>query len=496
MLDLLVINPNAAHGIYGSDLANNLIAVEPPLWCRIIAAYVCDRHFDVKIADMEAGVSIYKVLEIIHNEQPRLICIAVYGHQPSASTQQMYGARIVADQLRTAGVVEPIIMVGGHVAALPERTLREEPIDYAASGDGLTTILGLLYNKDKSSVPGLVWTPDSVREGASVYTPVDQRRIQINPHIPADVDDMHGDCWDLLPMDRYRAHNWQCLDGWPRSPYAAIASTFNCPYKCSFCCISAPFGNNIYKRRDPALVVREMEYLYHEHGVRTFKIVDEMFILNEKHYTAIAQKLVDNGMGDRINIWAYARVDTVAAGHLPLLRRAGFRWLALGIESASKFVRDGSNKRLKNDDIIGVVRTIQNYGINVIGNFIFGLPDDTSATMEETLGLALACECDWANFYCAMAYPGSHLYTLAVKQNKPLPDEWAGYSQHNAKCRPLDTDHITAAEVLRFRDAAFTRFFGDHEYLRRINKKFGAAAVRHIQEMSSFKLKRNLLEAA
>src|SRR5207249_1869902 len=99
------------------------------------------------------------------------------------------------------------------------------------------------------------------------------------------------------------------------------------------------------------------------------------------------------------------------------LRAAGFRWLALGIESASKFVRDGVDKgRFQDDDIIKVVRKIQAAGINVIGNYIFGLPDDTRESMQATLDMAIEANCEFANFYSAMAYPGSKLYTLALEK--------------------------------------------------------------------------------
>ena len=40
-------------------------------------------------------------------------------------------------------------------------------------------------------------------------------------------EDLNGDAWDLLPMHRYRAHNWQCFgDVGQRQPYASIATSF------------------------------------------------------------------------------------------------------------------------------------------------------------------------------------------------------------------------------------------------------------------------------
>ncbi|KKL50514.1 hypothetical protein LCGC14_2304770, partial [marine sediment metagenome] len=56
---------------------------------------------------------------------------------------------------------------------------------------------------------------------------------------------------------------------------------------------------------------------------------------------------------------------------------------------------------------------IRNAGIYVIGNYMFGLPDDTHESMQATLDLALNLECEFTNFYSAMAYPGSPLYRMA-----------------------------------------------------------------------------------
>ena len=54
MTDLVIIHPGAAHGIYG-ELGNSLVAVEPPLWPRLIAGYARDRGYKVKILDAEAN---------------------------------------------------------------------------------------------------------------------------------------------------------------------------------------------------------------------------------------------------------------------------------------------------------------------------------------------------------------------------------------------------------------------------------------------------------
>jgi radical SAM superfamily enzyme YgiQ (UPF0313 family) len=454
------------------------------MWSRLVAGYIRDKGYSVDIIDAEAErLTPEIVADSVVLAGTRLVCIAVYGHQPSASTQQMVDARKIAKAIKKANGDIPIIMVGGHISALPLRTIQEEPIDYACVGEGPVTIHGLLEGLlPNEEIPGLVWmrNPDD---------------FVVNSSAPLlDLSELKGDVWSLLPMDLYKAHNWQVMGKISsRQPYASIYTSLGCTFACSFCCINAPFGSRKYRMRDPKDVVKEVAFLYSEYGVRTIKIIDEMFVLNEKHYTAICEGLIELNIPD-LNIWAYARVDTVKAHTLAMFKKAGIQWLALGIESSSKYVRDGAQKRLKNDDIKSVVRSIQAAGINVIGNYIFGLPDDDMDSMKATLELAQDLNTEFANFYSAQAYPGSPLYDEAVAKKWTLPASWRGYSQHNDDCRPLDTRHVSGASVLKFRDEAFTAYFSSPRYLDMVKEKFGQETYEHVRQMTKYHLPRKLLE--
>jgi hypothetical protein len=116
--------------------------------------------------------------------------------------------------------------------------------------------------------------------------------------------------------------------------------------------------------------------------------------------------------------------------------------------------------------------------------------------MQETLDLATELNCEFANFYSAMAYPGAPLYRLAVEKGWTLPEQWSGFSQHSHDCTPLPTDHISAADVLRFRDQAFHRYFANRRYLQMVEQRFGSITRQHIAEMSGHRLRRRLLETS
>lgn len=487
-LDLLLINPGGRDQIY-QDLGEGLTAVEPPLWCRLIAGYVRDRGYSVAIINSEAEcMGPQAVAEEVAKRRPRLVGMIVFGHQPSASTQQMAAAGPTCRAIKEAAPYVPVIIVGGHVAALPERTLREEAVDFACNSEGPITIQQLIDALQRQGphdflrIEGLVW-----RDGDAI-------RNNLAPPLIKDLDkDLHGNAWDLLPIDKYRAHNWQCFgDFAARKPYASIYTSLGCPYKCSFCCINAPFGANRYRMRDPKHVAAEIDLLHGKYGVKTIKIIDEMFVLNERHVLGLCDELIARDYD--LNIWAYARVDTVKPHMLAKLRKAGIRWLALGIELGSEHVRDGAEKSFSQAEIVEVVRQIQAADISVIGNFIFGLPDDDAETMRQTFELALELNCEFSNFYSAMAYPGSPLYRTAVEHGWPLPENWSGFSQHSYDCLPLPTEKVSAATVLRFRDQAFDRYFAGKRYLDMVTQKFGWETRRHIEGMARHKLRRRILE--
>jgi anaerobic magnesium-protoporphyrin IX monomethyl ester cyclase len=151
------------------------------------------------------------------------------------------------------------------------------------------------------------------------------------------------------------------------------------------------------------------------------------------------------------------------------------------------------DKRFDQQQVFEVVGQVRAAGINVIGNYIFGLPEDDAETMGATLDLAVELNCEFANFYSAMAYPGSPLYDRAVRQGVPLPAAWTGYSQHSRDCLPLPTRHLPAREVLAFRDKAFASYYTNPYYLDMVQHKFGRGMAEHIQRMTDVPLERDLL---
>jgi len=463
----------------------------------------------VEILDAEAeGLTIEETAKRIIEAKPRLAAFCIYGQQPSASTQCMPAAAKVTAMVKEASNI-PTLALGTHPSAMPEQTLQEEPFDYVCQGEGPYVIAAVLRglieaNKKEAASrttffaydfqwPMGLWCLNNGSVGRSSFS---------SPNVKDLDKELPGQAWQLLDMKKYRAHNWHLFSGNKDGGYASIQTSLGCSFSCRFCCINTPFGGPGYRMWSPANVAAQIHRLVHEYGITNIKIADEMFVLNRQHVHQICNMLIDMKLGDKLNIWAYARVDTIKdEALLAHMRKAGIRWLGIGIESSSKHVRDGVEKgKFTDEDIVKAVERVRGHGIAVAANYIFGLGDDTTQTMQQTLDLAVELNTPWANFYCAMAYPGSQLHYQAKMQGWRLPEDpggpgWIGYSQSNYETFPLASGSLSAAEILQFRDKAFYYYFSRSCYQDMLEKKFGWPAVKDVELMVAIPpLRRKLLE--
>src|SRR6185436_14078907 len=99
-LDLVLINPGSRLKIYQA-LGKSLTAVENPVWAGLIATFVRAKGYSVAIVDAEADeLTPAETAARVADLRPRLATVVVYGHQPSASTQNMTGASAIVNAIK------------------------------------------------------------------------------------------------------------------------------------------------------------------------------------------------------------------------------------------------------------------------------------------------------------------------------------------------------------------------------------------------------------
>jgi anaerobic magnesium-protoporphyrin IX monomethyl ester cyclase len=501
-LDVLFVNPDSSSKAY-QGLADVYSAKEPPTWALLLAQACRSNGFGVAMLDCDAErLRLEEAVGRVKDCDPRLVCVVVYGQNPNSGTTSMIGATAFAAALKQAYPEYPICFVGSHTSALPKEVLAMEPVDFVLLNEGVYALQNLLRTdlaNDLDKVNGI----GHKRRGELVLN----RPEKVVPQERMDID-LPGYAWDLLPrkekpLDLYRAHFWHAgFDHAKRTPFAAIYTSLGCNFACDFCMINIVNRNDNADSTDasnsrgmrfwsPRFVIGQIEQLS-QLGVETMRISDEMFFLNRKYYEPLVNGLVDRRLP--LRMWAYSRVDTVRSEYLDVFQQAGIDWLALGIEAGNQHVRQEVSKgSFKEVNIRNVCSGIRASGMNVISNYIFGFPDDTIETMQQTLDLALELNTEMANMYPCQALPGSPMYQTARKNNWKLPSSYEGYAFLSYESEPLPTRHISAADVLRFRDRAWQAYFTNPAYLELVERKFGAAEKKNVEEMASIRLKRRLL---
>lgn len=373
-----------------------LPAIEPPFWACLMAQEYRHAGKQVAILDAEAErLSQDETNTRIKNLMSDEIIIVVMGNNPSvSSTPKMADARALALSLTREST--PVKLTGLHPMAVPELTERE------------------------TGCQVIQWTP----------------KVETSP------------AYDLIDLSLYRAHNWHCLEDIDnRFPYAVVATSYGCPFFCSYCNIHTLYEKR-FQKRSVEDVIRDLGVLA-KRGVRHIKFWDELFAFRESRVLDICDSIIASGW--RFNIWAYARPDTVSQKTLKVMKDAGINWLAYGFDDKC---RRGHIRR--------TVTMTHDAGINIIGNFMYGLEGSDNGIGD----FARSLNIEWANFYTALPYPGSSWYK---EQSSPITD-WGWYNQYREGLNPA-------------RDKAFNDFFSDPEYQARIEKQFGRKAVEHIRQM-------------
>ena len=502
-MDCLLVHSNSAKRAY-QNLSNKFSGIEPPTWSLLLAESCRSKGFEVKILDCCAeNLSNEEAVKRIDELKPRVTLFVVYGQNPNAGTTSMIGAKELASEVYNAEIDTHISFVGSHISALPKEVLELECVDSVLLNEGVYALWNLLRcdlsEQDLKKVKGIGWKDNS--KSLIINDPeriVPQERMDI---------DLPGYAWDLLPMkekpfDLYRSHVWHAnFNESMRSPYAAIYTSLGCVYGCEFCMINilnrtdnsdniSAADSRVMRFWSPEWVSKQFRILK-DYGVSTIRISDEMFLLNQKYYVSICEKIIEEDFN--FHMWAYSRIDTAREKVLDLTRQAGIKWLALGIEAGNQMVRQEVSKgSFKDVNVREICKMISKHDINIISNYIVGLPEDRYETMTDTLNLALELNTEMMNVYPCQALPGSKLYTMAKQEGWDLPNNYDEFAFLSYQCKPLPTKFLSSREVLQFRDYFWETYFRNPAFLKKVEAKFGLQQRLNVEEMASHKLKRKI----
>ena len=321
MTDALFINPASSKEVY-QNLSEEYSAIGTPYWALLLAESCRSKGYKVKIIDVLAeklddDTFVKRVFDI----DPKLVVFCVYGENVNGGTAYMEGAVRLSKLLKKSEFIHPhalISFVGSHIQALPVKVLDDEDsIDIVFTNEGVYSLWNILNIsdifdiKELKNVKGIGFRASYFDGGLSrhgkAYLTEPEKVV---PQERMDID-LPGYAWDLLPykekpFDLYRSPMWHAeYDSKKRTPYASLYTSLGCVFQCEFCMINIVnrddndeigVAANYNKMRfwSPEFILKQFDKLV-EMGVKTIRIIDEMFLLNPKYYIPLCEGLLERG---------------------------------------------------------------------------------------------------------------------------------------------------------------------------------------------------------
>jgi anaerobic magnesium-protoporphyrin IX monomethyl ester cyclase len=407
-----------------------------------------DRHHRVAVADLilAQGRVAATVEALLRERQPDVVGLSVMTFQRRTALRLASLVRTLRPSAR--------IVVGGYDPSLaPEAwTGAGDPIDFVVRGEGEATLRELLRALEAggepsalSAIPGLWW-----RDGDS---------FRRNPPRPVQRLDAGA---LVLPDRSARVLRGYTLLG---RPVDVVETSRGCTFDCSFCSIIEMRGRNFHVYPIARVLddIRDAQ----RHDAQAVFFVDDNITLDVRRFEALCQAIVDAGL-DGLDYVVQATTASIAdqgATLAPLMRRAGFRYVFLGIENvldedlgflsarAKNSKREGS-RRVTNATLTAVEH-IRGNGMFVVGGLIVGNPSDTRESIETNLAFARR-HVDWPYVQHPMPYPGTPMTLDLRARGLVIDDDVTGYDGTTAVVR---SEHLAPDEIefLRWRAERFMK---------------------------------------
>lgn len=439
-----------------------------PIWLAFCVGVLEETGHDVKFIDAPAsGTDLDTVLSEAKSFNPALVVV-------DTSTPSIENDLGVAAKLKDVLPASFIVMVGTHVSAVPEETLKkEESVDAIARREYDYTIRELADTLAASTESRL---SDEELKGIAGLSFKTEGQVIHNEDRPF-IEDL-----DSLPWVSkvYKKHldirnyfNPNAL-----FPMVTLITSRGCPFKCSFCVYPQTFTGHKYRHRSIQDVVNEIEYVTKEiPEAKSIFLEDDTLTVNKTRCGEFADALIARGI--RLPWVANSRVG-LEFETMQKMKASGCRQLCVGFESGDDEVLKTMRKAITVDRMFQFRRDAKKAGIVIHGCFMVGFPGETREQMDKTIALSRKLDPDTVQFYPVMVYPGTHAYNQYKEEGWITAENYRAWltdeGLHNCVVR---NEYCDSKELVRICDSARRQFYLRPSYL--IYK-----ALRTLQHPSEF----------
>ncbi|MFH1283575.1 MAG: radical SAM protein [bacterium] len=308
------------------------------------------------------------------------------------------------------------IIVGGSLG-YPIRDLWEKyaPVDYIVESDGELVIEQFMKNYPSNlesikKIPGLYFLDNNGKyTGNKPELPMNLDYI---PFLTYDEIDFEYFSNNLKQMAR-NILSQEYFEYDEKDRFVSIIFSRGCVYNCSFCF----HFNRQHRRHSAKYIVDYIEFLIKKYCATTFYVIDDLIII-DKHWL---HEVLDEVIRRKLKVSFFSgggKPGVVDKLILEKMKQAGWKRLSFGIETGSPLILNIMNKSTTVQDNYTAVSLIREVGIPSTTNIVFGMPKESSKTMDETADFLISLDHNTKQYYASLAvpYPGSPLYDYCTKK--------------------------------------------------------------------------------
>jgi radical SAM superfamily enzyme YgiQ (UPF0313 family) len=393
---------------------------------------------ECKFLDAQAkNISLSAAEQLTRDFRPDLVVL-------QGTTPSIYSDLEHAQRIKEINPAVTTVMVGAHVSAEPEDTLRNGRgfLDIVARGEYDYTLADIAGGKAFKEITGIsYWDNGLVRHNSA--------RSFIK-----DLDRLPFPAWHHISLYDYH-------DAGKLYPFITLLGGRGCEGRCSFCLFPQVMYGGHYRPRSIESVLSEVEYdLKLFPHLKEIMFEDDTFTL--KNFRERLAGICEGLLRRRIKIsWAAnARPDFEDGELFKLMRRSGCRMLCVGFEFGSQEMLDRVHKGITLDKMHRFAFSAHKAGIRLHGCFMIGGPGETEKTALETIRFARSLALDTVQFSGVCAYPGTEFYRWCKDNRYLLPRDWRGWVDDNMEQRAIISyPQLSNYKINRLVDTGLKRFY-------------------------------------
>jgi radical SAM superfamily enzyme YgiQ (UPF0313 family) len=392
-----------------------------------------DAHHSIAVADLILAQPRVRetIEELIARHAPDVVGLSVM-------TFQRRTAQKVARLIRSLSPAARIVVGGYDPSLAPEAYSGSDwDADFIVRGEGEITFRELLRALESGRSAGQI-SGLSYRTGDGVMRHTPNRNVST---LEADI--------------RPPARSARVLRGYTMlgRQVDVVETSRGCTFDCSFCSIIEMRGRNFHRFPIDRVLADIADA--RAHGARSVFLVDDNITLDGPRFSRLCDAIVSAGLND-LDYFVQAMTSAITTHGetlAPLMQRAGFRYVFLGIENVLPhdliFLRAGAKNRVRSPGAapgsaaIKAIELLHRHGMLVVGGLIVGNPDDTRESIEANLEFARRY-IDWPYIQHPTPYPRTPMTREFQDRGLVVSDAPEDYDGTTAVVR---TEHVHAEEV-------------------------------------------------